>query len=89
MIKNVYEKKKFFFDSKQPVIKLEHILEVAKELFNDNTTLDDFEKHIIGVLYRGLVGGYIHHNNKVIVFSVKNPFPELSINFDKNYDKIL
>jgi hypothetical protein len=72
-----------------PVIKLEMIQEVMRDCYNNEISLDELELYIIGAIYKGLIAGYVHNNNKVLILSKKNPFPNLADNFNKNYSKII
>ena len=75
---------------KAPVIKLEQILNVIKNVYKyEEIDIEELELSVIGVLYRGLIGGYVHHGNKVIVFGKKNPFPDLREVMKNNYSKII
>jgi tetratricopeptide (TPR) repeat protein len=73
-----------------PVIKIELIFNVLKNAYLfESMDIEELELYIIGVIYKGLITGYIHNTNKVIVFSKKNPFPKLSETFKSNYNKII
>jgi hypothetical protein len=72
-----------------PVIKLEMIQEVMHSCYNNEISLDELELYLIGAIYKGLIAGYVHNNNKVLILSKKNPFPNLEENFNKNYSKII
>lgn len=74
----------------QPVIKVELIYEIVKNVIGlTSMDLEELELYLIGVIYKGLISGYIHNNNKVIVFSKKNPFPKLQDVIRTNYSKII
>jgi hypothetical protein len=73
-----------------PIIKIELIYNVLKNAYGyDAMDLEELELYIIGVIYKGLITGYIHNTNKVLVFSKKNAFPKFSDNFKTNYNKII
>lgn len=88
LIKIIYE---FIYDeSKQTIImELDLVHTILKNVYNYEIDKEELEINIIGVLYRGLIGGYIHYKNKVIVFGKNNPFPNLKETFNKNYNKII
>lgn len=92
LIKNIH--KNYFSDANNnsniPIIKIELIQMVLKNVFAyESMDLEELELYIIGVVYKGLISGYVHNVNKVIVFSKKSPFPKLREVFDKNYSKII
>lgn len=75
---------------KTPFIKIEVILRIMQNVYGyKDVDMEELELSIIGVLYRGLIGGYVHNANKVIVLSKKNPFPELKEVIKTNYSKII
>ena len=88
LIKIIYE---FIYDeSKQTIImELDLVHTILKNVYNYEIDKEELEINIIGVLYRGLIGGYINYKNKVIVFGKNNPFPNLKETFNKNYNKII
>ena len=92
LIKNVYYSQIEVIEAmKAPFMKLENILKVMKNVYHyeDDMDLEELELNVIGVIYRGLIGGYVHNADKVIVFSKKNPFPELGGVMKNNYSKII
>jgi hypothetical protein len=73
-----------------PVMKIEIIFNVLKNVMQCNSfDMDELELYIIGLMYKGLISGYVHNANKVIVFSKKNPFPKLQDLFQNNFNKIV
>ena len=70
-------------------MELDLVHTILKNVYNYEIDKEELEINIIGVLYRGLIGGYIHYKNKVIVFGKNNPFPNLKETFNKNYNKII
>jgi hypothetical protein len=73
-----------------PIIKIELIHRILKYCIGyKDMDIDELELYLIGMVYKGLISGYIHNTNKVIVFSKKSPFPKLSEVFKTNYNKIV
>ncbi len=71
------------------VISIELVFNVMKNIYDyDNYDIEELELYLNSVIYKGLIGGYIHNKDKVIVFSKKCPFPNLNEVLDKNYNKI-
>jgi hypothetical protein len=50
---------------------------------------EELELYLIGVLYKGLIRGYVNNTNKVIIFGKENQFPALKDVFNNNYNKII
>jgi len=72
------------------VISIELVSNVLKNVFGyENYDLDELELYLNSVIYKGLIAGYIHNKDKVIVFSKKNPFPSLGEVLGKYYDRII
>jgi hypothetical protein len=75
---------------KTPVIKLELIHNVLTNVIAFNSMdIEELEIYIISVIFKGLINGYVHNVNKVIVFSKQLPFPKLSDAYKNNYNKII
>jgi hypothetical protein len=88
MIYNAYSDE--FAKMNTPVMKIEIIYNVLRNVMKcDSFDMDELELYIIGLMYKGLISGYVHNANKVIVFSKKNPFPKLQDLFTNNYNKII
>ncbi len=76
--------------SKFAVISIELLYNVLRNVFGyDYYDLEELELYLNSVIYKGLIAGYIHSKNKVIVFSKKNPFPNLAEVLEKNYNRII
>jgi hypothetical protein len=92
-IRNVH--KHYFSSSTEgttnvPIIKIQLLFDLLKNVSKfEQYTFEELELYIIGVIYKGLISGYVHNVNKVIVFSKKAPFPKLGDVFKKNYEKII
>ena len=75
------------------VIPLEIIHKILTEVFDYNEmNIEELELYLLSVIYKGLINGYIHHQNKVIVFAKPNkinPFPKLLEAFTKNESKFV
>ena len=91
LIKNIY---KIFEEElnkkKNPFVSIELIYNVLKNVFGyDNYEIEELELYLNSVIYKGLISGYIHNKDKVIVFSKKCPFPKLADVLKNNYNKII
>ena len=76
------------------VIPLTIVYKILTDVFDyHEMNFEELELYLLSVIYKGLINGYIHHQNKVIVFakisSKINPFPKLSDAFEKNYNKFI
>ena len=76
------------------VIPLTIVYKILTDVFDyHEMNFEELELYLLSVIYKGLINGYIHHQNKVIVFakisSKINPFPKLSEAFEKNYNKFI
>jgi nuclear mRNA export protein PCID2/THP1 len=85
---------KYFFEDpsslNKPVMKIQVVYNLLTNVFGmKGISMDELELYIIGTIHKGLISGYVHNNNKVIVFSKKNPFPQLEEVFKNNYNKII
>jgi len=77
-----------FGEMKFPNIKIELIYKILTNVFMyKEMNLEELELYLIGVIYKGLIVGYIHSKDKTLVFSKTNPFPKISEAFEKKYDK--
>jgi len=91
LIRKVYKIfEKEISERKNPIMHIELIYKVLKNVYNyDNYDMEELELYLNSVIFKGLIGGYIHTKDKVIVFSKKNPFPNLAEVLEKNYNKII
>jgi hypothetical protein len=53
--------------------------------------LEELELYLLSVIYKGLINGYIHHQDKVFIFAKNkiNPFPKLYETLEKNINKLI
>ena len=87
LVKRIH-KNSDFSDMKFPNIKIELIYNVLTNVFGyKEMNIEELELYLIGVIYKGLIVGYIHSKDKTLVFSKTNPFPKISEAFEKKYDK--
>ena len=88
LIKIIYD---FIYDGTggQIIMEIDLIHSILKNIYSFDIDKEELEINILGVLYRSLIGGYVHYKNKVIVFGKNNPFPNLKENFNKSYYKII
>lgn len=93
LIRNIYQSygdELFVNPNSPPVIKIEVIYNVLKNVIKyTEMDIEELELYILGVLYKGLISGYVHSANKVIVFARKAAFPKMSEAFKSNYNKII
>ncbi len=78
-----------FSEMKSPNIKIELIYTILTKVFDYNEmSMEEFEFYLIGIIYRGLILGYIHFDDKTFVFAKdRDPFPKIGAVFEKKYDK--
>ena len=74
------------------IIPLSLFHKILIDVFDYNEmNLEELELYLLSVIYKGLINGYIHHQDKVFVFAKNkiNPFPKLSEALEKNINKLI